>query len=226
MYSSLDRTDIALGPNGDGCPQFVQTDHRTAEEINSSPELSAAFALVRLVNPRRLGEEGEAEPLVIYTCEEEPPEFLKQIISTAAGTLALRSGLKPISLPEPQPFTETMNQVLADLCRVTLEEFSINLDLEGIEAMEAALNPPDAEEDEIAYWSAVMKLGSVGGELIRKLNGGEWVIAHSGSLPFALTTTYNKEQATVNPLGKAIKYFGSGAEDSLLPLIEMLSSSP
>lgn len=226
MFSSLERTDIALGPNSEGCPQFIQTDHRTAAEISSLPELSTAFALIRLVNPRRMAEEGQSEPLVIYTCEEEPPAFLKQVVSTAGGSLAIRSGLKPIELPKPQPFSDAMNEAMEDLCRVTLEEYSVGLDIEGVAAVESALNPPDAEEDEIVYWSAVLKLGSVSGELIRKNNGGEWVIAHSGTLPFALTTKYNGEQATVNPLGKAIKYFDGGDDESLLPLIEMLISSP
>jgi len=54
MYSSLDRVDILLAPDADGHPRYVQTDHRTAEEVEEEPALSILFAVVRLLNPRRM----------------------------------------------------------------------------------------------------------------------------------------------------------------------------
>jgi hypothetical protein len=43
MYSSLHEIDVtAETPNG---PLYVQTDHRTADEIAAEPELSTLFAL-------------------------------------------------------------------------------------------------------------------------------------------------------------------------------------
>jgi hypothetical protein len=33
VFSSLDRADIVLKPGADGRQQYVQTDHRTAEEV-------------------------------------------------------------------------------------------------------------------------------------------------------------------------------------------------
>jgi len=58
--------------------------------------------------------------------------------------------------------------------------------------------------------------------LIRASNGGRWTITDSGSLPFALTTRFRGEEATVNPLGKAIKRFTNGEEDSLVALVNVI----
>ena len=63
MFSSLDHADISLAPTSAGNPQFVQTDHRSPEEIRENPELSAVMALVRIVNPKRVFEDGAPEPL-------------------------------------------------------------------------------------------------------------------------------------------------------------------
>ena len=58
MFSSLDRVDIELSPDADGRAQYVQTDHRSSDEIELTRELSAAFALVRILNPKRMVEAG------------------------------------------------------------------------------------------------------------------------------------------------------------------------
>jgi hypothetical protein len=65
VFSSLDRVDIVLKPGPDGRKQFVQTDHRTAQEIEQEPELSVLFALIRILNPRRMADAGSPEPVVI-----------------------------------------------------------------------------------------------------------------------------------------------------------------
>jgi hypothetical protein len=55
-------------------------------------------------------------------------------------------------------------------------------------------------------------------------NGGRWEVVATGTLPLALTTTFRGSPATVNPLGKAIKRFANGEEDSLVPLVQLLRS--
>src|SRR5215208_6726203 len=84
MYTSLDRIDI-VARSKDGRAQYVQTDHRTAEENEAEAELSVVFALVRVLNPRRAAKEGEPEPLVIYHALEDPPAFLRRAIAAAGG---------------------------------------------------------------------------------------------------------------------------------------------
>jgi hypothetical protein len=72
----------------------------------------------------------------------------------------------------------------------------------------------------------VLKLGSMAGEIIRASNGGQWALGDSGRLPFALSTRFRGGEATVNPLGKAIKRFAHGEEDTLVSLVEMVQSQP
>lgn len=229
MYSSLDRVDIVLEPGADGRRQFVQTDHRTPEEIEREPELSTLFALVRVLNPMRMAGADSPEPVVIYSAEHCPPEFLRRAIRAARGLLTVRKS----SQPEPDegetpPLEEVIQSTFSNLARAVSAEFGVALDPDGLEVVESAL--ADAaeghEEDEATYWSAVVKLGGFAGEVIRSSNGGRWVVVDSGSLPFALSTGFQGQQATVNPLGKAVKRFANGAEDSLVSLVHFLRSQP
>jgi hypothetical protein len=224
MFSSLDRIDIVLKEKA-GRKQYVQTDHRTAEEIEQEPELSVLFALVRILNPKRMAEEGEPEPVVLYSAMNPPPEFLRRAIRAAGGLLTIGRSTDP----EPEegvapPLEEVIASAFANLARAVATEHGVELTLEGLEAVESALaeSAGDPDDDEIAYWSAVMKLGSFGGELIRTTNGGRWEVVDSGSLPFALSTRFRGEEATVNPLGKAIKRFANGEEDSLVALVNVV----
>jgi hypothetical protein len=229
MFSSLDRIDVvATGQNGQQC--FFQTDHRTAEEIEQQPELSILFALVRIVSPLRMAKEGAPRPTVTYTAQHRPPEFLRRVIAAAGGQLMIGSPpTQPVPYEEqPPPLEEVMASAFAGLARKVADEHGVELTIEGLEVVEQAVAGAagDREEDEIAYWKAVMELGSFGGEVIRQSNGGRWAVVPTGSLPFALLTTFRGAEATVNPLGKAIKRFANGEEDSLVLLVKMLRQQP
>lgn len=227
MFSSLDRVDIVLKPRPDGRQQFVQTDHRTAAEVEQERELSALFALVRVLNPKRMAEAGAPEPVVMYSVQERPPEFLRRVVHAAGGQLIIGAGLQPEAEVEPPPsLDEIIESSVAGLARAVAAEYCAPLTPSGLESVECKLaglagNP---EEDEYAYWSAVLKLGSFGGEVIRASNGGRWKVTDSGRLPIALTTRFRGEEATVNPIGKAIKRFTNGEEDSLIALVNLIRS--
>jgi hypothetical protein len=229
VFSSLNRVDIVLKPGPDGRRRFVQTDHRTAAEVAQEPELSAVFALVRILAPRRLAEPGEPEPLVIYSARERPPESLRQVIHAASGQLVIGDDLQPlVEEAGSPPLEEVIEAAFANLARAVAAEHNAPLNLAGLEAVERSLadSAADPEEDEVAYWSAVVKLGSFGGEIMRAANRGQWIVPDSGSLPFALLTRFRGEQATVNPLGKAIKRFTNGEGDTLVALVNLICSQP
>lgn len=229
MFSSLDRIDIVFAPKGDDRPHYLQTDHRTAEEIAQEPALSVLFAMVRVLNPKRMAQAGSPKPVVLYSAQQPPPAFLREAIRVAGGQLVLGASLEPEPEEGEAPsLEEILGAAFADLARAVAVEHGVELSLDGLAMVERALaeTAGDPEEDEFAYWSAVMKLGSFGGELIRASNGGRWQVVPSGSLPFALSTGFRGEQATVNPLGKAIKRFANGEEDSLGPLVSYLRSQP
>lgn len=229
MFSSLDRVDIVLKPGPDGRQRYVQTDHRTAAEIEQEPDLSVLFALVRILHPKRMAEAGSPEPVVIYSARERPPAFLRRAIHAAGGRLMIGDDPQPVSEPAgPPPLEEVIESAFANLARAVAAEYRVALTPDGLLTVEPALAElaGDPEDDEVAYWSAVMKLGSFGGEVIRASNGGRWSVTDSGSLPFALSTRFRGEEATVNPLGKAIKRFANGEEDSLVTLVSLIRSQP
>jgi hypothetical protein len=226
VYSSLDRADIVTrGP--DGRSQYVQTDHRSAAEIAAEPELSTVFALIRVLNPKRLGKPGDPEPVVIYGAMEEPPEFLRRAIRAAGGLIAVGLGSQPATeTGQRPPLAEITATAFADLARVVVAEYRVKLTPDGVQKVEEALagSVGDPEEDEIGYWSAVVKLGAFAGEVIRAANSGRWEVVEHGTLPFALITTFEGNSATVNPLGKAIKLFENGEEDSVAFLVRHICS--
>jgi hypothetical protein len=228
VFSSLDRIDIVL-KEVEGRKQFVQTDHRTAGEVEEEPELSVLFALIRILNPKRMAEPGTPEPVVMYAARERPPEFLRKAIRAAGGLITLGPGTQP----EPDegdtpPLDEVIQSAFLNMARAVAAEYRVRLTPAGLAAVERALagSAGDPEGDEIGYWSAVVKLGSFGGEVIRASNGGRWLVVATGSLPFALSTRFRGEEATVNPLGKAIKRFAHGEEDSVLSLVNLIRSQP
>ena len=103
------------------------------------------------------------------------------------------------------------------------------VDRAGVEIVEAALArtvekavSAEGVRDEALYWSAVLMMGSLAGEAIRAAKGGRWAVTRSGSLPFSFVTEFRGEEATVNPLGKAIKRFANGEEDSVSLLIDLI----
>ncbi len=229
MYSSLDRVDIVLKPGPDGRQPFVQTDHRTNSEIERERDLSIVFALIRILNPKRMREEGSPEPIVMYMCQERPPEFLAQAINAAGGVLVIGPNLEQQIKPEqPLPLEGIIESAFSGLARAVAAEYGVPQTVEGLEMLEPKLaaSAGDPETDETAYWSAAVKLGCFGGELIRTSNVGEWLAVASGSLPFALSVGFRGESATVNPLGKAIKRFANGEEDSMVTLVQLIQREP
>lgn len=228
MFSSLNRVDIVANDK-DGRRLLVQTDHRTAAEIAEEPELSVAFALVRVLNPKRMTEPDEPEPTVVYSTIDPPPDFLRVTIRAAGGLFMI--GEVPTLVPddsEPRALLdEVIQSAFGKLAVAVAKQYDLDYTPSAVARLEATFaDPPDAEEAEIEYWSAVLKLGAFSGEVIRKSIGGNWVQTNTGTLPFALSTTFRGESATVNPLGKAIKLFENGEEDSVALLVRLITGSP
>jgi hypothetical protein len=225
MYSSLDRVDVVA--EKDGHKEYCQTDHRSAAEIGAQRELSVVFALTRILNPKRSAKVGGQEPVVIYVLQEEPPEFFRRAIRAAGGLIEVRRSTRPQpDTDERPPLDEVVSSAFADLARVVATEHGAPLTVEGVATVERALaeTAGTREENELAYWSAVVKLGAFAGAVLISLNGGDWRVVETGSLPFSVITTFKGGEATVNLLGKAVKLFEDGPEDSVAALVRMVSS--
>jgi hypothetical protein len=228
MFSTLNQIDIVTKGKR-GRKQYVQTDHRTAEEIEAEPELSVLFAVVRIVSPKRVAKEKGDHPVVLYDFQYQPPEFLCQAIRAAGGRLLVCGQPVPVHDDDETPtLEEVMTTAFSNLARRVAEEYKVEFTMKGLEQLENVLakSAGSVEKDELTYWSSVMKLGSFGGELIRNAIGGQWQVIDRGTIPLALSTSFQGAQAVVNPLGKSMKRFDIGKEDSLAALIHLVLNRP
>lgn len=256
MYSSLDRIDIVSTSKEGQRQYWQTDHRTAREiEREPALSVLFALVRLLGARSVALAEreEGAPEPVVIYSALHRPPEFLRQAIRAAGGRLSIGANLDP--LPEPasngggsflgralrglfgsgaargataSSLDDILQRAFADLARAVAARHRVALDLEGLQAVEDAIaaTGPDPEGDETEYWTAVFELGAFGGEVLRASSGGRWVQGELGTLPFVLSTRYRGGEATVNPLGKAIKRFEAGEEDSLVALVKVIRGNP
>lgn len=151
--------------------------------------------------------------------------FLGRAIGAARGILGGAADRKDHGRPS---LDDIIQDAFSSLAREVAAEHGVPMTLAGLQTVEDALaaTAVSADEDEAAYWSAVFKLGGLAGELIRASNGGRWVQVETGSLPFAVSTRYRGAEATMNPLGKTIKFFADGEGESVAALVRVAQASP
>jgi hypothetical protein len=217
VFSSLDGADmIVTHAQGRRC---LQTDHRSAEEIQQQEELSTLFALTRVLGPIAKGVADE----VVYVCAEPPPEFLRRAVAVAGGKLQVQAGQVLVYegiLGQPE---ELADDAFRRLAHRVLRERNASLAESALEALERELLPaPDKEKEEPVYWTRVAELAAVTGELLRAKFGGRWVAApQTATIPFAFRLGTGNEAKYVlsNVAGKAERFLENGTRDSLVDLL-------
>lgn len=227
MFASLDSIDIVATPTQGGQKQYIQTDHRTAAEIEQEPDLSILFALIRILNAKQMAEADSSESVVIYSAREQPPEFLQRVIHAAGAQLEVGNVPQPApEQGEPLVLEEVAASAFANLAREVATTYGVSMTREGLAVVEQALAElvGDPEENAVAFGSAVVKLGSFGGEVIRAFNGGQWVVSELSTPPLALMTRVQDREVIINTLGKAIKRLKNGEEDTLTVFIDWIRS--
>lgn len=208
MYTSLDRIDIVTKKKETGRPGYLLTDHRTAAEIESEPELSVLFALTRVKAASAMAA-GEGGADVLYVCRSTPPAFLREAVAAAGGSLTVDAGT-----PLPAPPTRTVGEIADEAFRALAGRVAKrdggNLDRALLERLEDATlqAPPKQEGDEPLYWARTLELAAVCGELLRAKTGGRWTEAtdRGGLFPFAFTAG----NGTFNVADKARRFLDQG----------------
>ena len=220
MYSSLDRIDIVAGDDPDK-PLFVQTDHRSADEIEAERELSTIFALTKVLAPKRMNENAT----VCYAPMGELPPFFEDVLGAAGAEIhematddrraPTRSGTETAAELADRAFAALASQVRE---REGLPDGEAGL-LELEDQIAGRGLDPDSDEDEIEYWTAVVELAALTGELLRSEHGGAWVIdePNAATIPFL----FRFGQNWLNPTGKAQKFIAHGERDRCSHLLTM-----
>jgi hypothetical protein len=231
MYSSLDRIDIliksALGPTA------VQTDHRGADEIVEQLELSTVFALTRAIKALRLKDPDIQA--VLFAHIEPPPEALVDVLRAVGAGIDLQDQER---LLQPGTFdVDAVNAIVHDtfraLGREVLRREGLTATVDDLRAFEARIleqHPHrDAEEDEITWWTLVVELAAVTGEVLMREVDARWAVvdadgptADMASLPFSI----QRDQLQTNVLGKAERFLEHGATQAPSHMIAGIHETP
>ena len=218
MYSSLDKLDFAADGIG------IQTDHRAAEEIDRTRDVSVVMALTRLYNPWRMEQEG-----VRYVCMQQPPEWFMDLLRISGASIELppSEATGPVGAPDLLKMNQLGGHSLQAIGLRVHEERGFSLDRDGIRAAEtyyAELNlDRSAEDDEIDYWTSVIELAAFCGEAMKFMSKGSWEIVHEAdsAVPFLFRTNVN---VLLNIFKRSERLFDQGLGSG--PSTFFLSATP
>lgn len=222
MYSSLDRIDIVA--ENEGQKLYVQTDHRDANEIDAEPELSILFLVTRLLNPTRMAEPG----VIRYAAAYEPPTAFKHVLALGGAELEIMGENAQVPRLEGPRMTlaEVADEAFGELARRVAAREQRALDESLLEYLEkeAYAQGWNQEDDEIGYWTAIVELAAVTGELIRARHGGHWIAddRDMATIPFVFNTDNG---ALINVAGKSERFVSEGPNESPRQLL-VLADAP
>jgi hypothetical protein len=211
VYCSIDKIDLAA--RVEGRTIAVQTDDRSRAEIERAPELSVLFAMARVLNARaQLADDGHHDAPVHYRVTGAP-EFLAEAVAAAGGTLDLAHKAAPaearVSTLADRAFSQLARRAAA---RTGSRDLAIALRM--LEDQTTAA-PPDVD-DEIAYWTRVLELAALAGELLRAKYPGRWVQTDRALVPFGFQL--DTGSAVIFPTNRAQRMIEHG-DESLFKLL-------
>ena len=226
MYCSIDKIDLAA--KVDGKPIAVQTDLRSREEILDAPELSILFAMARIVNARaQLADDGHRDAAVHYVVAAEPPAMLREALAAAGGTLSIGdtpyetradSRLEVLEGGSAHAVGVLADRTFKDLAKRAAARVGVRdlaMALRMLEDQTYA-NPPD-RDDEILYWTRVLELSALAGELLRTKYAGRWVQSDRALVPFGFQLT--AADTVMFPTNRAQRVVEDGRAESMFQLL-------
>ena len=223
VFSSLDQVDIVARDKSNRLI-LVQSDHRSSQEIEKDVELSAVFALARVLNAFRVAKSKGEKATIIYDFNTEaPPDFLSQAIVSAGGSITLKS--KSFRYRGKTVDTDKIfDKMMAGLANKVVKRERKQFLLDSLKDYERSVENKkfSKESDEVKYWTMVIELAAFAGEVLRKETGGGWIVDDREffTLPFAFHCKAKDYDGLVNFIGKAIKFLNNPEGDSLAYLVE------
>ena len=222
MYCSIDKIDL-LSPAA-GKPVAIQTDHRSREEIEAEPELSALYAMARVINARgHLAEDGHGDAAVHYVLPDEVPPTLRDALTAVGATIErMRDEARDLEWlgPASQDAVETIaDRAFSDLARRAASRVGtrdLAMALRMLEDQTFAAPPERA--DEPLYWQRVLELAALAGELLRAKypHAIGWIQTDRAMVPFG----FGIDSSTVMfPTNRAQRVIEDGADESLFKLL-------
>ena len=213
MWARVHKID-RLRPLANGGAVIVIEDERSATVMQRVPSLSKLVAIARVLSARRMldakyGGAGE----VRYAAGPNMPSFLSDVITAAGASVAERDTDRVIVPAQPAGVAALIDVAFSELAhhsRGSVGLVDLPAALKRVEADRRA-KPIDREQQPERYWTAVLELAALAGELARK-RGGRWIETHDVPLPFALKFP---DGALAKPTATAEKIVAGGADDTL-----------
>jgi len=199
-------------PNG-GAIVLVE-DERNIGAMSVVPSISILMAVARVLNAKRVLEvkfEGKGE--IRYAAGPSLPDFLLDAITRAGASSCDRSG-ETIKVPaQPSSVSATIDQAMASLA-YHLRSSVGAADLPGaLKTLESRRSKVvlDKEADPAKYWTAVLELAALAGEMARP-RGGRWIDTKEMPVPYAIKFP---EGQLAQPAKLAMQVVEGTAEESL-----------
>ncbi len=231
MYGSLDKLDLlATAPSG--AVFGVQTDHRTAAELEDDRPLGTLFALARVLNAREhLRARGEPAIRVCYARSDAspPPPWLVDALA-AAGAHVMPPGADPADAAaldaaargfDAVAVGELIDEAFGQLAAHAAAQIGSRDPAMALRMLEdqTLAAPVLRAADEPAYWERVLWLAALTGELLRGKLGGRWVETVLAVVPFAFQLgAPTSGVAEMFPTNRAQRFVDEGGE-SLFKLV-------
>lgn len=221
MFCSLDKIDLVVGPDGQIA---VQTDHRSAAEIDAQRDLSTLFALTRARNPQR----NDFQTVRFAGMQGPPPAWYLRLVQIAGAEFEVEDGMHAAE-PDEQEQLTLATAALSSLGRQIIQENGITKDLAGLEQLESQqrqrVTDSGEKEDELTYWTAVVELGAAVGVVLTSIYGGTWKAdpGFHSHVPFVLSVPSASGDAMGNVFGKVERFFEEGLSEAPSTLFTMLA---
>lgn len=224
MYTSLDRID-AVESDGQKPIRYLLTDHRTVEEQATALDLAVVFALSRVLLCRRTAREQELDVEVRMTFVFGVHPRLAHAVAAAGGVVEVLSGdLPPTSVDHVADPWILLDQAMAALARQVAREEGIALDADGLRTLQEevwSLRPTRAGS-ELRYFTWLVKVAAVTGEILRAQVPGSWrpVSADLSSLPWSWV---DDEGRITNVPGRCERLMTQGPEQGPAVLLGLVA---
>jgi hypothetical protein len=215
VYSSLERVDIVLEDEAGGTIH-AQTDHRSTEEMASTPELSSLFAIARVLTARR---NAPSKLRVAYFARCEPPAFLRDVLALLGAELFVGQEAHPLK-PRRGSVEALVDERLRALADGERAARGLTYDSACLEtlARDAARTPP-VEEDEAEHWARVLGLAAFSARVLESGARGRWSTSDkTGSVPFVFELELPSGPLTLDLMAGA-KRAVAGSATALLELV-------
>jgi hypothetical protein len=187
MWARVHKLDRVRPQAGGGAIVLIE-DERSAPQMQRVPSLSALVAVARVLAARHALEakyDGKGE--VRYATSAALPSFLSDAVTRAGASVSDYDGVH-VTVPAQAAGVDALVDVafaeLAHHVRGAVGAAEVAKALELVEKRRRA-TPIDRDVEPERYWSAVLELAALAGELSRK-RGGRWVATRALPLPFAL----------------------------------------